>query len=58
MCNYPDCKTYSNFNFEGETKRLYCSRHKLDGMINLLAKKCSYKGCETMPIFNFLFYDT
>jgi len=54
MCNYPDCKTYPNFNFEGETKRLYCSNHKIDGMINLIkGTKCNHNGCKISPSFNF-----
>ena len=38
MCIYPNCKMRANHNFEGETKRLYCASHKLDGMINKTEK--------------------
>ena len=32
---------------------MYCSIHKLDGMINVGQKNCLYNGCKTQPAFNF-----
>jgi len=53
MCIYPDCKTHPTYNFEGETKRLYCSRHKLDGMINVKSETCIHSNCKKRPSYNF-----
>lgn len=39
MCIHPDCKTRANFNNVGESKGLYCSSHKLDGMIDVKITK-------------------
>ena len=51
MCFEKGCKTRPNYNNEGETKALYCSKHKKDGMVNV-KKKCCEKGCKTIPIYN------
>jgi hypothetical protein len=52
MCIYPDCKTSSIYNFEGQTKRLYCASHKLDGMVNLKNKPCIHPNCKIRPTYN------
>jgi hypothetical protein len=52
MCIYPDCKTSAIYNFEGETKRLYCGLHKLNGMINLKNRHCIHPNCKTRPSYN------
>jgi hypothetical protein len=51
-CIHPGCIIRPNFNIEGETKALYCSEHKLEGMVNILNKKCIHKGCTKRPNFN------
>jgi len=33
-------------------KALYCSTHKLEGMINVKDKTCIYPNCKTRPIYN------
>ena len=53
MCIYPNCKTIPIYNVEGETKALYCSTHKSDGMMNVKDKKCIYPDCKTRGSFNF-----
>jgi hypothetical protein len=53
MCIYPDCKMQPVYNFETQTKKLYCFSHKLDGMINLKHKNCIYSNCKIRPSFNF-----
>ena len=37
-------------NIQGETKALYCSTHKKEGMINVIVKTCL--KCEKQPAFN------
>ena len=34
------CKIIPTFNKEGETKGLYCSVHKKEGMVNVTIKTC------------------
>jgi hypothetical protein len=53
MCNSPNCKIRPNFNYEGEKKAIYCSTHKIKGMIDIKGKKCIYEGCQTHSLFNF-----
>jgi hypothetical protein len=53
MCIEKDCKIQPSFNFEDETKALYCSSHKLKGMINVKDKTCIHEGCKIQPSFNF-----
>jgi hypothetical protein len=32
-CIEKDCNTYSIYNFENETKKLYCAKHLIIGII-------------------------
>ena len=36
MCIHAGCKIRPLFNTEGEMKALYCSAHKLNGMVNVI----------------------
>jgi hypothetical protein len=45
-----ECKKHPKFNKEGETKALYCSAHKKEGMINVISKTCL--ECKKLPSFN------
>ena len=40
------------FNKEGEINALYCSNHKLEGMINVKHETCIHEGCNISPAFN------
>ena len=40
MCNEKGCNVRPNFNKAGETKALYCSAHKKDGMVDVNHKSC------------------
>ena len=51
-CKFKDCKTIPNYNIKGESKGIYCSLHKLDGMVDVKNKKCIHTGCEKQPNFN------
>ena len=53
MCIYPNCKVQPGYNMEGEKKGLYCSSHKLDGMVNVIDKTCIHPNCKTRPSYNF-----
>jgi hypothetical protein len=41
------------FNFINETKAIYCSSHKLNGMIDIKNKICNYEECKKISNFNF-----
>jgi hypothetical protein len=47
-----ECKIHALFNFPSEIIGIYCEKHALDGMINIVDKKCQEFGCNTRPIFN------
>ena len=42
MCIHDGCNIGKIYNYEGETKGLYCSKHKLEGMIDVKNKKCVF----------------
>ena len=52
MCIHEGCKIQPFFNKEGETKPLYCSSHKLEGMVDIIHKTCIHEGCKIRPAFN------
>ena len=51
MCIFEGCKTIPVFNIEGKPV-LYCSKHKLEGMIDVKNKKCIHHECKKTPNFN------
>jgi len=52
MCIEGECKTQPIYNTVGETKGIYCSIHKKDGMINIKDKKCIHPECKKIPSYN------
>lgn len=52
-CIFENCYKYPNYNYSGEKKRLYCSLHKLDGMIDVKNKMCENVNCNRLPSFNY-----
>jgi hypothetical protein len=52
MCIHPNCKVRSYFNIEGEIKPLYCGKHKLENMVNVISKTCIHLGCKVRANFN------
>jgi hypothetical protein len=52
-CSYEGCKVKSAlFNLPTETKGLYCSKHKINRMIDVVHKTCHHKECNKIPNFN------
>jgi hypothetical protein len=47
-CIHAGCKKHPAFNTEGDTKALYCSAHKLDGMVNVISPTCKSSWCSTV----------
>ena len=52
MCKKDGCKIRGYFNFEGETKELYCFSHKKENMVNIKDKKCDKDGCKLIACYN------
>ena len=48
MCKEKGCKKQPVFNAEGETTALYCSAHKLEGMVDVKNKNCKSDWCSTL----------
>ncbi len=51
ICANPGCTIQPSYNFKGKPT-LYCSKHKLDGMVDLVSKKCIEPGCDKCASFN------
>jgi len=51
-CAIFECGTRPSFNYPGESKGLYCSTHKLPGMVRAGGVQCKFEGCTTRPSFN------
>jgi hypothetical protein len=47
------CKKYAHYNYEGETIRSHCKKHKLENMVNVVNKRCISENCTIMPVFNY-----
>jgi hypothetical protein len=37
--------------YKENTKDLFCSRDRADGMVNVNSKKCTRERCKTQPIY-------
>jgi hypothetical protein len=53
QCTFNGCKTNPYFNFENETKAIFCYQHKIKTMENIISKRCSFKGCNLRPYYNY-----
>ena len=51
-CKFSNCGKRPSYNFPEETKRLYCSTHKSDGMIAIGSNLCLHEFCYTFASFN------
>jgi len=52
-CLDKGCKKQPCYNFEGETKGLYCLKHKKKDMKDVVHKTCGDDGCNKRPCYNF-----
>jgi hypothetical protein len=54
ICKFNNCQKISKFNYNNETKPLYCSEHKMCDMVDIRSKKCIIEGCnKNQPCFNY-----
>jgi hypothetical protein len=51
-CVHENCKLTPLFNYAGEEKGLYCSKHKLENMIDLKHKICIENNCILRAYYN------
>eukprot|EP00122_Pirum_gemmata_P011554 Pgem_evm1s10706 len=47
------CGKHPSCNYRGESKRLYCKKCKLPGMIDVKNKQCEKAGCFKYPNYNY-----
>jgi len=52
ICKDPDCKKQAIYNVEGKKNGLYCSKHKIEGMMNVVSKRCIHEKCNVRPNYN------
>ncbi len=50
-CQYNDCYIISSFNYPGCDSKIFCKKHKLNGMILKRSKTCL--KCNKYPTFNY-----
>ena len=51
-CNHDGCNKRPTYNKPGLKKGVYCSVHKLEGMMDVKHKRCNHDGCNKIPTFN------
>jgi hypothetical protein len=53
-CCFENCSTQANFNYENEKNPIYCSIHKIDGMINIknINLLCVFENCTKRANYN------
>ena len=52
MCADPTCKTSARFNQPGTARGIFCSKHKAEGMVDVVHQRCSTEGCNVLASFN------
>lgn len=53
LCKEHGCKIRPNYNYNGETKGIYCTSHKKPGMCNVKSPTCKEQACNVIPNFNY-----
>jgi hypothetical protein len=53
MTHCINCSKRASYNILGK-KAIYCGEHKLDGMIDVIHKRCISENCNKQPIYNVL----
>ena len=53
VCQNENCNKYSSYNFETETKGIYCAAHALPNMMDVIHLKCIQQNCNKRPNYNF-----
>ncbi len=53
VCIFDGCNKYPVYNYQNETERLFCFKHKLENMVNIKSKKCIFDNCSTIATYNY-----
>jgi len=48
-----ECKTIPYFNYPGVKPAIFCSKHKMEGMVNVLDKYCLEPDCNRLACCNY-----
>ena len=54
VCEEPGCRKQPTFGWLGTRAMLRCTRHRLDGMVDLKNPLCLSPGCAVHPSYAFL----
>jgi hypothetical protein len=52
-CQHEGCNIRPIYNYEGQSKGLYCVSHKLPDMVDIKSKRCHHEGCNKQPVYNY-----
>jgi hypothetical protein len=52
-CIFQGCTKIKLYNYEGETKGIYCTNHKLENMVVVTNTKCAYDNCKKSRLYNY-----
>lgn len=52
ICRFDKCNTQATFNHDGQRTASHCSKHKLEGMVNVKDIICHHDGCKKQANFN------
>jgi hypothetical protein len=52
MCIHKGCEVKPSYNTAGESKGLYCNKHKNEGMVDVKSRKCIHPECKVQPCYN------
>lgn len=52
QCAHDGCFIKPAYNIKGQSKGLFCSKHKLSVMVNVTVRQCEDEGCKLRAIFN------
>jgi len=53
LCEFNGCKKRPTYNFDGKNA-IYCVQHKVNGMVDVISRRCITDGCTKRATFNFI----
>ncbi|CAN0479816.1 unnamed protein product, partial [Ectocarpus sp. 12 AP-2014] len=51
VCEQPNCLKQASYGIEGSRRRQFCSRHAVEGMVDVCSNRCRHEGCSKHPSF-------
>lgn len=46
-------KKRASYGYKSTDKKLYCRTHSKENMMNVVSRKCRFRGCEKIPNYNY-----